>query len=133
MSNCIFCQIIAGQMPCYKIAQDDQFLAFLDIFPFGEGHTLVIPKTHYTHIWDMEQPGDLFTFAAKIANHYREVYQSELCFSMIIEEGVPHAHLQLLPPTPDNTKRYFHALKTLRQPQLDPKVAKKLQLKLQLD
>jgi diadenosine tetraphosphate (Ap4A) HIT family hydrolase len=132
MENCIFCHIVAGIAPAYTIYEDDDYLAFLDMYPFGEGHTQVIPKKHYPHIWDMEKPGDLFTFAAKIADHYRHLYHTSSCFSLIIEEGVPHAHLHLLPASKDTMNRYFPALRNLRQPKLDASVAKSLQAKLKL-
>lgn len=131
MAECIFCAIVAGTSPAFKIHEDDRFLAFLDIYPYGEGHTLVIPKEHFTHVWDLPEPGALFTFATTIANHYRQIYDTAHCFSLVIEEGVPHAHLHLLPATQDTKKRYFPLLSKLRQPQLDPAKAKKLQEKLQ--
>ena len=53
MQECIFCQIVAGKLPSYKVYEDEEFLAFLDIFPKSTGHTLVIPKKHVEWVWDL--------------------------------------------------------------------------------
>ena len=55
MNDCVFCQIAAGKIPCFKIYEEEGFLAFLDINPWVEGHTLVIPKKHYRWVWDMPE------------------------------------------------------------------------------
>lgn len=132
MIDCIFCKIVSGEAPCYKIYEDANFLAFLDIYPFGAGHTLVIPKLHLAHIWDLKDPGIIFNVTAKLINHYRHSLKVETCYTFVFEESVPHAHLQILPATSDNKQRLFKAISTIRQPQLDPQVAADLQSKLQL-
>jgi histidine triad (HIT) family protein len=130
--QCLFCQIVSGEKPCYKIYEDANFLAFLDIYPFGDGHTQIIPKKHVTHVWDLDKPGELFTLAAKLVKHYRQVLNVDNCFSFVIEEWVPHAHLQILPTTTENRQRLGQAIHLIRQPQLNPEKAQALQTKLQL-
>jgi histidine triad (HIT) family protein len=95
--NCVYCQIIAGKLPCYKIYEDDDFLAFLDIFPWVDGHTLVIPKKHLRWVWDFKNPGDYFAVVTKIANHYKQAFDTEFIMSFIYGYDVEHAHIHLLP------------------------------------
>jgi len=68
MDNCIFCKIVKGDIPCYKIYENDKFLAFLDISEFTPGHTLVIPKKHYRFIWDVEDIEEYASVIKKICN-----------------------------------------------------------------
>ena len=98
-SSCIFCKIVAGEVPAFKIYEDDSFLAFLDINPWVEGHTLVIPKKHYRWVWDMPEKlvKEYFAVVAKIANHYRKVLGVEFVMSWIYGYDVPHAHIHLVP------------------------------------
>ncbi len=95
--DCIFCKIIRGEIPSYKVYEDDKFLAFLDIFPWVEGHTLVIPKKHYRWVWDVENCGEYFKVTTKIANHYKKVFNTEFVMSYIYGYDVTHAHIQLFP------------------------------------
>ncbi|OGV97114.1 hypothetical protein A2W24_00195 [Microgenomates group bacterium RBG_16_45_19] len=99
MLNCIFCQIVSGEQPCYQIHADDHFLAFLDIHPQVAGHTLVIPKIHYRHFWDLPDPGALINFAQIIVRHYQTVLTTDLIYAGVKGEIVSHAHLHLLPQT----------------------------------
>ena len=102
MSGCIFCQIIGGEIPSYKIYEDDDFFAFLDIFPKTEGHTLVIPKKHVEWVWDYPEVGRYFDVVAKIARHMRRVSSQEVVRSLIYGVDVPHAHVHLFPGIKDN-------------------------------
>jgi len=99
MKECIFCQIVKGKIPCHKIYEDDNFLAFLDINPVTQGHTLVIPKEHYRWVWDIpdEELGELFKVVKKIARSYQKVFQDSFVPSAIWGLDVEHAHVQLLP------------------------------------
>lgn len=97
MSDCIFCKIAKGETLCFKIYEDEDFLAFLDINPFVDGHTLVIPKKHYQWVWDVPEVGKYFETVRKITNHYREVLGDEFVASIIWGTEVPHAHIHLLP------------------------------------
>jgi histidine triad (HIT) family protein len=102
MTECLFCQIIKGEIPCYKIYEDKDFLAFLDIFPKTEGHTLVIPKKHAQYVWDYENLGKYFETVGKIARHLRQVSGEKIVKSVVWGWEVPHAHIHLMPGKTDN-------------------------------
>lgn len=95
--NCIFCKIVAGEAKSYKIYEDDDFLAFLDIQQWVNGHTLVIPKKHYHWVWDVPNIGEYFKVVKKIANHFKEKMDIDLVMSVIYGMDVPHAHVHLFP------------------------------------
>jgi len=84
-------------MTSYKIYEDDNFLAFLDINPWVEGHTLVIPKAHYRWVWDVPNSGEYFQVTTKVANHLKEKMNSEFVMTWIYGYDVPHAHIHLMP------------------------------------
>ena len=94
MADCIFCKIVAGEIPSYKIYEDEQYLAFLDIFPSTEGHTLVIPKQHVDWVWDHDNLGEFYEVVGKIARHYREV-SGDIVRSSVEGWEVQHAHIHL--------------------------------------
>lgn len=95
----IFSKIISGDIPSYKIAEDDHFLAFLDIFPLVEGHVLVIPKVEVDKIFDV--PDELLSkwllFAKPIAKAIEKSFPCNRCGLSVIGLEVPHAHMHLLP------------------------------------
>lgn len=93
--NCIFCKIVKGEIPCYKVYEDDNFLAFLDITPFNKGHTLLIPKKHYRWVWEIEK--DYSLVCNKIATALQEVFDTEWIISFVVGEQVPHAHFHFVP------------------------------------
>jgi len=95
--DCIFCKIAKGELPCYKIYEDENFLAFLDIRPLNLGHTLVIPKKHYRWVWDVLNIGDYYEVVAKIANAIKKALHTDLVISMVVGEEVAHAHVWLVP------------------------------------
>lgn len=97
MKNCIFCQIVKGKIPCWQIYEDRDFLAFLDIAPFCEGHTLVIPKKHYRWVWDIPNVGQYFSTATKIINHYRKKTGNDWVTISVWGTEIPHAHIQIIP------------------------------------
>ena len=97
MRDCVFCKIVKGELPCWKIYEDKDFLAFLDIAPFSEGHTLLIPKKHYRWVWDYPNIGRYFETARKIIKHFRQATSDEFVASIIWGKDVPHAHIQILP------------------------------------
>lgn len=97
MKDCVFCQIVKGKIPCWKIYEDNQFLAFLDIAPFTEGHTQVIPKKHYRWVWEVPNIGEYFSVVQKIVNHYRKVSREDWISSIVWGQLVSHAHIQVLP------------------------------------
>ena len=102
MADCIFCKIVAGEIPSYKIYEDENFLAFLDISQVTDGHTLLIPKKHFRWVWDIENIGEFYTIAQKIVLYMRKVTSQDFVMSLTWGRDVPHAHLHLVPPTHDN-------------------------------
>ena len=99
--DCIFCKIIKGEIPSYKVYEDGQFLAFLDISQFTRGHTMVVPKEHVEFVWDYQENGNYFEVVTKIANHYKTLGYKYVD-SMIMGRHVPHAHIHLLPHNGEN-------------------------------
>ena len=95
----IFSRIIAGEIPSYKIAENDEFFAFLDINPLKKGHTLVIPKKEIDYIFDIddEMIGRMMIFAKKIANAIKEAIPCLRVSVAVIGLEVPHAHIHLIP------------------------------------
>ena len=95
----IFSQIVAGDIPCHKVAETDEFLAFLDIMPLAEGHTLVIPKLEVDRIWDLDPQllGRLHQFSQKVALAMEEVLPCKRVGQAVIGLEVPHAHVHLVP------------------------------------
>ncbi|MEN9609527.1 MAG: hypothetical protein RLZZ628_341 [Bacteroidota bacterium] len=95
----IFTKIVQGEIPCHKIAENDQFLAFLDIRPLAKGHTLVIPKKEINYIFDIEDAEyqALFLFAKKIAAAIKAVVPCKRIGVTVIGLEVPHAHIHLIP------------------------------------
>jgi histidine triad (HIT) family protein len=95
----IFSKIIAGQIPSYKIAEDEKFIAFLDVFPLRKGHVLVVPKTETDNFFDL--PGEylqqLLLFAQPIAKAIEKSFDCNRCGISVIGLEVPHAHLHLIP------------------------------------
>lgn len=95
----IFSKIIAGEVPCYKIAEDDKFFAFLDIFPLVKGHVLVITKMETDKFFDL--PDDylyaLLVFAKPIAHAIEKSFDCNRCGISVLGMEVPHAHLHLVP------------------------------------
>ena len=100
MKNCIFCKIIKGEIPSFKIYEDEEFLAFLDISQFTRGHTIVIPKKHVEFVWDYSDAGKYFEIVSKIANHFKKLGYRYVD-SMIFGRGVAHAHIHLIPHNDD--------------------------------
>jgi len=97
MTDCIFCKIVAGEIPSYKVYEDEQFLAFLDIHPQTPGHVQIIPKEHYRWVWDVPNGGAYFELAQKIARAQRKVFDTEWILSKVIGDEVPHAHMWVFP------------------------------------
>ena len=97
----IFSRIIAGEIPCYKIAENDQFFAFLDINPLSKGHTLVVPKheTDYIFNIDDEELGQMMVFAKKVAKAIEKAIPCKRIGVAVIGLEVPHAHIHLVPIT----------------------------------
>jgi histidine triad (HIT) family protein len=95
----IFSRIIAGEIPCYKIAEDENFFAFLDINPMAKGHTLVVPKIEEDYIFNLDDKtlSDMMLFSKKVA---KAIEKSVTCLRIgvaVIGLEVPHAHIHLIP------------------------------------
>ena len=95
----IFTKIINGEIPCYKVAEDDNFIAFLDIAPNAPGHTLCVPKQEINKIFDMEQEHyqDLMAFSYKVAKALEKSVSCERIGMSVIGLEVPHVHVHLIP------------------------------------
>jgi histidine triad (HIT) family protein len=95
----IFSKIIAGQIPCYKIAEDDHCIAFLDISPLKEGHALVVPKKEVDDLFDLDNEtyAHLLSFAKKVAIATKAVIPCKRISVAVLGFEVPHAHIHLIP------------------------------------
>lgn len=95
----IFTKIIAGEIPSYKVAEDDKFYAFLDINPLVKGHTLVVPKKEVDYIFDLEDEeiADMQVFAKKVALAIQKAFPCKKVGQAVIGLEVPHAHIHLIP------------------------------------
>ena len=95
----IFSRIVAGEIPCYKLAEDDKHLAFLDINPLQKGHALVIPKKETDYIFDLESSdlAELTVFAQSVAKAIKKAIPCERIGITVIGLEVPHAHIHLIP------------------------------------
>jgi len=95
----IFARIASGEIPSYKIAEDERFFAFLDINPLAKGHTLVIPKQEIDYLFDMDEEmyRDIWQFAMKVAKAIKQVVPCIKVGVAVIGLEVPHAHIHLVP------------------------------------
>ena len=95
----LFSKIIAGEIPSYKIAENDKFFAFLDIFPLTDGHVLVIPKIETDKFFDIpdEYLAEMLLFAKPIAKAIEKSFKCNRCGMAVVGLEVPHAHLHLVP------------------------------------
>ncbi len=95
----IFTKIIRGEIPCYKVAEDEQFFAFLDIRPLAKGHTLVIPKAEVDYIFELEDDllGDMIKFSKKLGLAIEKVVPCKRMGMTVLGLEVPHAHIHLVP------------------------------------
>ena len=95
----IFSKIISGEIPCYKIAENDQFLAFLDILPVAKGHCLVIPKKEVDYYFDLDDQmmSDIHVFAKEVAKKIKKVVPCIKVGVAVVGLEVPHAHIHLIP------------------------------------
>ncbi|MCC6413566.1 MAG: HIT family protein [Saprospiraceae bacterium] len=95
----IFSRIVSGEIPCYKVAETDQYLAFLDVRPMAKGHTLCIPKQEIDYLFDMEDEGlaGLMLFAKRVARALKSTVPCKKVGVAVIGLEVPHAHVHLMP------------------------------------
>jgi histidine triad (HIT) family protein len=97
----IFTRIINGEIPCYKVAEDERFIAFLDVRPLKPGHTLVVPKKEVDYIFDLDEEtlAGMMVFACRIALAMKEVIDCRRIGVAVLGLEVPHAHIHLIPLT----------------------------------
>ncbi len=116
----IFSKIIAGEIPSYKIKEDDQFLAFLDVFPLKEGHVLVVPKTEVNNLFDLDDAilHDMLVFAKPIAKAIENTFDCNRCGIAVIGLEVPHAHMHLVPINSANDLNFTQPKLKLSEKQL---------------
>jgi len=97
----IFTRIVNGEIPCYRVAEDDRYLAFLDVRPLKPGHTLVVPKMEVDYIFDLDEDmlAGMMLFAQKVARAMKEVIECNRIGVAVIGLEVPHAHIHLIPIT----------------------------------
>ncbi len=107
----IFSKIIAGEIPCYKISENDKFFAFLDIFPLREGHVLVVPKTETDKLFDLpdEYLREMLLFAKPIAHAIERAFNCNRCGISVVGLEVPHAHIHLIPINSANDLNFTQA------------------------
>lgn len=100
----IFSRIVAGEIPCHKIAEDDEFFAFLDINPVALGHTLVIPKEEINYLFDIEDAklGRMMAFAKRVARAQEKAITCKRVGVAVMGLEVPHAHIHLIPITKES-------------------------------
>lgn len=95
----IFSKIVAGEIPAYKIAENEHFLAFLDVFPLKKGHTLVIPKKEVDYIFDLDKDSylGLMTFSKQVGEALKQAIPCKRISMHVVGLEVPHAHVHLIP------------------------------------
>lgn len=127
----IFSKIIAGEIPSYKIHENEKFYAFLDIFPLVEGHTLVIPKVEIDNLWDVPDDylKDMLVFAKPIAKAIESAFRCNRCGISVVGIEVPHAHLHLIPINSANDLNFTRGKLKVTPEQLK-KAQEKILLKL---
>ncbi|HEX2920809.1 MAG TPA: HIT family protein [Bacteroidales bacterium] len=95
----IFSRIIAGEIPCYKVAEDENYFAFLDINPLKKGHTLVVPKKEIDYLFDLDDSllSGMILFSKKVSAAIKEAYPCNRIAIAVLGLEVPHAHIHLIP------------------------------------
>lgn len=108
----IFSKIIAGEIPSYKVAEDDKFFAFLDINPVNWGHTLVVPKHETDYIFDIPDAelGEMMVFAKKVAKALQSVIPCRKVGVTVLGLEVPHAHIHLVPLQQEGDMDFKHKI-----------------------
>lgn len=114
-NDCVFCKIVAKEIPAEIVYEDNDFLAFLDINPQSPGHVQVIPKKHYRWVWDLpaqagvgENIGNYFEVAQKIALAQQKAFDTDWILSRIIGDEIHHAHIWVFPNNKvDSDKKDF--------------------------
>ena len=124
----IFTRIINGEIPCYKVAEDADYFAFLDINPLAEGHTLVVPKKEVDYIFDLDDDvlAGMMVFAKKVAAKIKTKVDCKRVAVVVLGLEVPHAHIHLIPMQDENDVD-FRREKLQLTPEEFEKIARMLQ------
>jgi histidine triad (HIT) family protein len=115
---CVFCQIVAGQSPAWKVQENQSALAILDINPFSKGHCLVIPKRHvaWWHQMNESETESVFKLARAVSHKLMKAFQPDFVMMYARGRRIPHTHLFLVPTVKgDLTDRYFNALEFIQE------------------
>lgn len=116
----IFSRIVAGEIPCHKVAEDEEFFAFLDINPVAKGHTLVIPKAEVDYLFDIDNPklGRMMAFAKRVARAQEAAIPCKRVGLAVMGLEVPHAHIHLVPITKESDMYFGGKKLSLSQEEL---------------
>ena len=125
----VFTRIVKGEIPCYKVAEDDRYFAFLDINPLAKGHTLVIPKEETDNILDLDDRtlADMMVFAKRIARKIQANIACKKVAVVVLGLEVPHAHIHLIPINSEKDVD-FHREKLQLTPEEFQRIAKTISL-----
>ena len=125
----VFTRIVKGEIPCYKVAEDDRYFAFLDINPLANGHTLVIPKEETDNIFDLDDRtlADMMVFAKRIARKIQANIACKKVAVVVLGLEVPHAHIHLIPINSEKDVD-FHREKLQLTPEEFQRIAKTISL-----
>ncbi len=123
----IFSRIIAGEIPCYKVAENERYFAFLDINPVAKGHTLIVPKCETDYIFDLDDTtlGGMVVFAKEVAAKIQAMTGCKKVAMVVLGLEVPHAHIHLIPMNTENDVD-FHKEKLKLTPEEFSEIATKL-------
>ena len=103
MENCIFCKIVKGELPCYKVYEDDLFLGLLDIYPRTKGHSLLISKKHYRWVYDVPEFGRYWEAVLKLTIAMQKAMSTKFITYVTHGLEIEHAHIHILPRTEGET------------------------------
>lgn len=115
MNTCIFCQIVKGKLPSYKVYEDKDFLGFLDIYPFNPGHILVIPKKHYRWVWQVRDVSRYWTVANNLALAIMKAIKAYSVYFVTAGDEIFHAHIHLIPRFENDQLEGFINFKNKKQ------------------
>lgn len=123
MNECVFCQIVKGASPCYKLHEDDDFIAILNKYPRSYARILIITKQHYNHFWDYPDLGKYMEFSRYVADKLKRALEADYIFLSVKGIDVSHAHLHLIP--------YGEKIPVLKKNKLTDNIAKEITKKIQ--
>ena len=131
MTDCLFCKIASEKIPCNKIYEDKDYIAFLDIKPLNPGHALIIPKKHFRWVYDVDDQAGYWSLAKELAQKMVKTLQAEYVMFVTWGLEVPHAHIHVIPRFDQNDDPGFIDWKNVKQisPEEMKHIAEKLAMK----